>query len=118
MIKYEPVINCGFFSGDNPSCWDGTLFDTEEECEKWINENTDMNNFTYDELGGGVYPQEVEVFADEDEINYEDMLCSDLIQCVLEDCDKETILDCAEAFIGSCQFRDFLLDCIRGEKKH
>lgn len=58
MAKFIPMINCGYNSGDSPMCWNGVPFETEQECEQWIDENTD--NFTMNELGGGVFTFKLE----------------------------------------------------------
>ena len=108
MTKYEPMINCGYFNGQNPSCYDGIPFDTEEECEAWIEENTD--NFTYNEISGGIYPQAIEV---DDTKEFDDETpTSELLAYVLDECDKETILENAEGFLGEKEMRLFLLACL------
>lgn len=58
---WQPIVNCGFCAGDLPTCFMASFvgFETEEECEKWIEKNQD--NFTMIELGGCVCPCEFEV---------------------------------------------------------
>lgn len=64
MKKYVPTVNCGIRAGYTVYAFEGNEpFDTEKECEEWITNN--IENFTQDEMGGGVYPFEIE---EEDEI--------------------------------------------------
>lgn len=55
------MINCGLFAGETPMAFDASdidYFDSEEECEEWIEDNA--GNFTNDEIAGCIYPQEYE----------------------------------------------------------
>lgn len=61
MKKWIPTINCGLFAGETPMAFEASdidYFDSEEECEEWIEDN--VGNFTYDEIAGCIYPQEYE----------------------------------------------------------
>lgn len=61
MAKWIPMINCGYHSGDTPMAFQLSNidhFDTEEECENWINDNQD--EFAPTETSGGVFPYEIE----------------------------------------------------------
>ena len=61
MKKWIPTINCGLFAGETPMAFDASdidYFDSEEECEEWIEDNA--GNFTSDEIAGCIYPQEYE----------------------------------------------------------
>ena len=55
------MINCGYHAGDTPMAFEASdidYFDSEEECEEWIEDNA--GNFTSDEIAGCIYPQEYE----------------------------------------------------------
>lgn len=62
MTKWIPTINCGLFAGETPMAFQLSNidhFDTEEECENWINENQD--EFAPSEGSGGIFAWEIEV---------------------------------------------------------
>lgn len=61
MKKWIPMINCGYHAGDTPMAFQLSNidhFDTEEECENWINENQD--EFAPSEGPGGIFAYEIE----------------------------------------------------------
>lgn len=61
MKKWIPMINCGYHAGNSPMAFQLSgidYFDTEEECEKWIEDNAD--DFTMNEAAGCVYPEQYE----------------------------------------------------------
>lgn len=64
MAIWQPIINCGLDAGNSPAVFTAEFsnkhgFATEAECDEWINNNSD--NFTFREMGGGIYPQSVEI---------------------------------------------------------
>lgn len=69
MAKFIPMINCGYHSGSSPMAWElnPIPFNTEEECNQWIEDNED--NFTLNEIGGGIYAYKIE--DDTDQVDQE-----------------------------------------------
>lgn len=56
-----PIINCGLKAGECPRAFeeeDIVGFETEEECENWIEENEEY--FTPTEFGGCIYAYNTE----------------------------------------------------------
>ena len=71
MVIWQPIINCGFNSGDLPMIFIAEYsskhgFKSEKECEDWIESNNEY--CTLDELAGGIYP----AFFDVDDYEYID----------------------------------------------
>ena len=55
------MINCGYHAGDTPMAFQLSNidhFDTEEECEKWIDDNQD--EFAPAEGAGGIFAYEIQ----------------------------------------------------------